>query len=110
MIFNQQITQMEAVESFDQTKWSLWVVCHCSVVTPWGIWYIQDDIQDGGHLIQLSQSDVYEGCLEIIETITSFSKQPNIIQKTYSHQVLHIWALWLNYLTAIFNGYDPVDF
>ena len=53
----------------------------------------------------------YEGCLEIIETITILSKGLNAIQNNlYSHQVLRIWGLGLNYLTAIFNGYDPVAF
>ena len=53
----------------------------------------------------------YEGCLEIIETITIFSKRLNIIQNNlHSHQVLHIWVLGLNYLTAVFNGYYPVAF
>ena len=54
---------------------------------------------------------MYEGCLEITETIAIFSKRLNIIQTNlHSHQVPHIWVLGLNYLTAIFNGYDPVAF
>ena len=40
-----------------------------------------------------------------------FSKRLNIIQNNlHSHQVLHIWVLGLNYLTAVFNGYEPVAF
>ena len=51
----------------------------------------------------------YEGCSEIIETIAIFSKRLNIIQNNlHSHQVLHIWVLGLNYLTAVFDGYDSV--
>ena len=53
----------------------------------------------------------YEGRSEIIETITILSKGLNVIQNNlHSHQVLHIWGLGLNYLTASFNGYDPVAF
>ena len=53
----------------------------------------------------------YEACSEIIETITILSKRLNIIQNSlHSHQVLHIWSIGLNYLTAAFNGYDPVAF
>ena len=52
-----------------------------------------------------------KGCLWIVETITILSKGLNIIQNNlYSHQVLHIWKLWLNYLTAAFHGYDPLAF
>ena len=54
---------------------------------------------------------MYEGCSEIIESIAIFSKRLNIIQNNlHSHQVLQIWDLGLNYLTAVFNGYDPVAF
>ena len=54
---------------------------------------------------------MYEGCLEIIETITILSKGLNVIQNNlHSRQVLHIWGLGLNYLTPFFNGYDPVAF
>ena len=53
---------------------------------------------------------MYEGYSEIIETITIMSKGVDIIQSNlHSHQALHIWGLGLNYLTASFNGYDPVD-
>ena len=54
---------------------------------------------------------IYEGCSEIIETIAIFSNRLNIIRNNlHSHQVPHIWDLGLNYLTAVFNGYDPVAF
>ena len=53
----------------------------------------------------------YEGRSEIIETITILSKGLNVIQNNlHSDQVLHIWGLGLNYLTASFNGHDPVAF
>ena len=53
----------------------------------------------------------YESRSEIIETITILSKGLNVIQNNLrSHQMLHIWGLGLNYLTASFNGYDPVAF
>ena len=54
---------------------------------------------------------IYEGRSEIIETVTILSKGLNVIQNNlHSHQVLHIWGLGLNYLTAFFNDYDPVVF
>ena len=54
---------------------------------------------------------MYEGCSEIIETITIFSKGLNVIQNNlHSHQVLYIWGLGLNYLTDSFNGYNLVAF
>ena len=54
---------------------------------------------------------LYEGRSEIIETITILSKGLNVIQNNlHSHQNLHIWGLGLNYLTASFNGYNPVSF
>ena len=53
----------------------------------------------------------YVGRSEIIETITVLSKGLNVIQNNpHSHRVLHVWGLGLNYLTASFNGYDPVAF
>ena len=53
----------------------------------------------------------YEACPEVIETNVILSKRLNIIQNNlHSPQVLHIWDLGLNYLTAAFNGYDPVAF
>ena len=54
---------------------------------------------------------MYEGCPLIFETITILSKGPYIIQNNlHSHQVQHIWDLWLNYPTVAFNGYNPVAF
>ena len=54
---------------------------------------------------------IYAGRSDIIETITILSKGLNVIQNNlHSHQVLHIWGLGLNYLTASFNGYHPVAF
>ena len=54
---------------------------------------------------------MYEDCSEIIETIASLSKRLNIIQDNlHNQQVLHIWDLGLNYLTAASYGYDPVAF
>ena len=52
-----------------------------------------------------------EACSKIIETITILSKRLNIIQNNlHSHQLLHIWGIGLNDLTAACNGYDPVAF
>ena len=54
---------------------------------------------------------IYEGHSEIIETITILSKGLNVIQTNiYSHDVLHIWGLGLNYLAASFNAYYLVAF
>ena len=54
------------------------------------------------------------GRSEIIETITILSKRTERHSKqptsSYRHQVLNIWGLGLNYLTASFNCYDPVPF
>ena len=54
---------------------------------------------------------MYEGRTEIIDTIAILSKGLNVIQNNlHSQQVLHIWGLGESYLTAFFNGYDPVAF
>ena len=56
-------------------------------------------------------SCVYEGCSETIDTITILSKGLDVIQNNlHIHQVLHIWGLGLNSLTAFLNGYAPVAF
>ena len=51
-------------------------------------------------------------CTRVVrKLITILSKGLNVIQNNlHSHQVLYIWGLGLNYLTASFNGYDPVAF
>ena len=47
----------------------------------------------------------------MFETIAILSKGLYIIQPNlHSHQVQHIWDLWLNYPTVAFNEYDPVAF
>ena len=62
--------------------------------------------------IQKKTSTVYTRVVpKLLRQSLILSKGLNVIQNNlHSYQVLHIWDLGLNYLTASFNGYDPVAF